>query len=79
MAFDNTNKGALFTAKERKTEKHPNMTGKVNINGKDYSLSAWSNLSKKGEKYLSLKVSDFKPNGQQKQDDDLPFQNHYDN
>ena len=73
MAYDNTNKGALFTAKERKTEKHPHMTGKVNINGKDYSLSAWSNLSKKGEKYLSLKVSDFKPNGQQKQDDDLPF------
>ena len=73
MAFDNTNKGALFTAKERKTEKHPNMTGKVNINGTDYSLSAWSNKSKKGEKYLSLKVSDFKPNGQQKQDDDLPF------
>jgi|TARA_R110000803_G_scaffold22142_2_gene55225 hypothetical protein len=73
MTYDNTNKGALFQAKERKTEKHPNMTGKVNIDGKDFSLSAWSNTSKKGEKYLALKVSEFKPNGQQKQEDDLPF------
>tara|TARA_R100001082_G_C4219388_1_gene98531 strand:+ start:354 stop:500 length:147 start_codon:yes stop_codon:yes gene_type:complete len=48
MAYDNTDKGALFTAKERKTEKHPHMTGKVNVKGKDYSLSAWSNVSKKG-------------------------------
>lgn len=73
MTYDNTNKGALFQAKERKTEKHPNMTGKVNIDGKDFSLSAWSNTSKKGEKYLALKVSEFKPNGQQKSEDDLPF------
>tara|TARA_R110002074_G_scaffold299362_2_gene470868 strand:+ start:189 stop:410 length:222 start_codon:yes stop_codon:yes gene_type:complete len=73
MTYDNTNKGALFTAKERKTDKHPHMTGKVNIDGKDFSLSAWSNTSKKGDKYLALKVSDFKPNGQKKQEDELPF------
>lgn len=72
MAFDNTNKGALFTAKERKTDKHPHMTGKINLDGKDYSLRAWSNLSKKGDKYLSLKVSEFQAN-QQKEDDGLPF------
>jgi len=72
MAFDNTNKGALFAAKERKTDKHPHMTGKINLDGKDYSLSAWSNQSKKGDKYLSLKVSEFQAN-QQKQDDELPF------
>jgi uncharacterized protein (DUF736 family) len=72
MAFDNTNKGALFTAKERKTDKHPHMTGKINLDGKDYSLSAWSNQSKKGDKYLSLKVSEFQAN-QQKEDDELPF------
>tara|TARA_A100000171_G_C2137811_1_gene151826 strand:+ start:3414 stop:3632 length:219 start_codon:yes stop_codon:yes gene_type:complete len=72
MAFDNTNKGALFAAKERKTDKHPHMTGKINLDGKDYSLSAWSNQSKKGDKYLSLKVSEFQAN-QQKEDDELPF------
>ena len=72
MAFDNTNKGALFTAKDRKTDNHPHMTGKINLDGKDYSLSAWSNQSKKGDKYLSLKVSEFQAN-QQKQDDELPF------
>lgn len=71
MAYDNTNKGALFAAKDRKTDNHPAMTGKINLNGKDYNLSAWSNTSKKGDKYLSLKVDDFKP--KQKEDDGLPF------
>jgi len=69
MTYDNTNKGALFTNNDRKTEKHPNMTGKININGKDYKLSAWSNTSKKGDKYLSIKVSDLK----QKEDNDVPW------
>ena len=72
MAYDNTNKGALFTAKERKTDKHPHMTGKINLDGKDYSLAAWSNESKKGDKYLALKVSEFQDN-KEKQDDGLPF------
>ncbi len=73
MAFDNTNKGALFTAKERKTDKHPHMTGKLNLNGKDYSLSAWSNQSKKGDKYLALKISEFQGRSSEQQDDGLPF------
>mgnify|MGYP003135683568 CR=1 FL=1 len=73
MAYDNKDKGALFTAKERKTEKHPHMTGKVNVKGKDYSLSAWSNVSKKGDKYLSLKVSEYDPSKGKQEDDGLPF------
>ena len=73
MAYDNTDKGALFQAKERPSEKHPSMTGKINIGGRDYSLSAWSNTSKKGDKYLSLKVSDFKPGGAKQESDELPF------
>ncbi len=72
MAYDNTNKGALFSNQDRKTEKHPHMTGKINLNGKDYNLSAWSNESKKGDKYLSLKVSEFQGKPKQ-QDDGLPF------
>lgn len=72
MAYDNTDKGALFKAKERKTEKHPHMTGKINIGGKDYSLAAWSAESKKGDKYLSLKVSEFQAGGK-KESDELPF------
>lgn len=72
MAFDNTNKGALFTQKDRESEKHPHMTGKINIDGTDYRLAAWSNVSKKGDKYLSLKVSEI-DSEKKEEDDGLPF------
>tara|TARA_R100001530_G_scaffold126726_1_gene95667 strand:+ start:3007 stop:3216 length:210 start_codon:yes stop_codon:yes gene_type:complete len=69
MTYDNTNKGALFNAKEVKTDKHPVMTGKLNVEGKDWHIAGWKAESKKGEKYLSLKVSE----PREKQDDGLPF------
>ena len=33
------------------------MTGVLNVGGTDYRVSAWSNKSKKGDSYLSLKIS----------------------
>jgi len=56
MAYDNTNTGALFKAKEQKTEKHPGYTGSINIDGKEYWLAGWLKESKQGEKYFSLSV-----------------------
>jgi len=53
--YDNTNRGGLWPS-EQKTEKHPNLKGKINVDGKDYYLSAWSKVDQKGEKYLSLAV-----------------------
>jgi hypothetical protein len=53
--YDNTNKGGLWPS-EQKTEKHPNLKGKINVDGKDYYLSAWSTTDKNGGKYLSLAV-----------------------
>lgn len=54
--YDNTNRGALFQS-EKKTEKHPDLKGPLNIEGTDYYVSAWSEVSKKdGKKYLSLSV-----------------------
>ena len=52
------------------------MTGVVDVEGKEYRVSAWSNTSKNGMKYLSLKVSE-KQDGQQmqsqKNDEEMPF------
>ena len=56
--YDNTNSGALFTNKNRKEEKHPNYTGKLNVNGKEYQLSGWIKETKTGEQFLSLKLSE---------------------
>ncbi len=54
--YDNTNRGALFAAKERKTDKHPNYTGSINVDGREYFLSAWLKEAKSGQKYMSLSV-----------------------
>lgn len=41
MTYDNTNRGAVWKAKERKTDKHPSHTGSINIEGIDYWLNGW--------------------------------------
>lgn len=53
--YDDTNRGGLWPA-EAKTEKHPTLKGKINVEGKDYYLSAWSKVDRNGGKYLSLSL-----------------------
>lgn len=62
--YDNTNRGALFTNKRREKDSHPTFTGRINVEGKDYWLSAWGKTSKAGEKFLSLSVQPAEGNGQ---------------
>lgn len=69
--YDNSNRGALFKAREKKGENSPDYTGKLNVGGKDYDLSAWIKTSKAGEKYMSLSVREplkttFRPRGYSK-------------
>jgi uncharacterized protein (DUF736 family) len=54
--YDNTNSGVLFANDKREKDTHPNMTGKINVDGVDYWLSAWTKTSKNGNKFLSLSV-----------------------
>jgi hypothetical protein len=54
--YDNTNSGALFANADRKTDKHPNALGTLNVEGREYWISAWTKVSKKGEKYQSLSI-----------------------
>jgi hypothetical protein len=54
MTYDNTNSGALFKNTRKETDSHPDLTGKINIEGKDYWLSAWSQESREGKKFLKL-------------------------
>ena len=63
--------GVLFPVEEKKSDKHPNLTGNVIIKGEKYYISAWTNTAKNGKKYISLKA-----NAEQKQqpkNDDIPF------
>jgi uncharacterized protein (DUF736 family) len=54
--YDNTNSGALFANADRKTDKHPNARGTLNVEGVEYWISAWTKTSKKGDKYQSLSI-----------------------
>ena len=78
MEYDNTNTGALFPVKERKTENHPNLTGNINIKGVDHWLNAWTKVSASGIKYISISIGE--PKQQQSQpvandgfEDSIPF------
>lgn len=56
MSYDNDNKGVLFHAKEKKTDKHPDYDGNITIDGVEYWLSGWKRTSAKGTQFLSLTV-----------------------
>jgi uncharacterized protein (DUF736 family) len=80
MSFDNTNTGVLFANAERKTDKHPNARGTINIEGVEYWLSAWTKTGKNGGKYQSLSVQRKEPKPEQAVasepepfNDDIPF------
>jgi len=62
MAYDNTNSGMMARNERRTTDKHPEFSGSINVEGVDYWLSAWVNEGKpggklEGKKYFSIKLS----------------------
>lgn len=54
--YDNTNRGVLFKNDQKEQESHPDYTGKIDVGGKEFYLSAWIKTSKKGQKFMSLSV-----------------------
>ena len=76
MNKDNTL--VLFKNDKKETDKHPDLRGQGQVNGKEYWLSAWKNVSQEGKGYikisLALKDSIKNPDGKQIDKDlDLPF------
>ena len=77
--YDDKNTGALFVNAQKKTDKHPDFNGVLNVEGKDYWLSGWKNkMSDKsrtpGMGYVGLKIKpkedSASPQGQQNQTHD---------
>lgn len=65
MSYDNTNRGALFKNDRKESDSHPDLSGNINIDGKEYWLSGWYKKTETGAfKVLSLSV---KPKEQRQQ------------
>lgn len=65
--YDNTNRGVLFENDRKETDNHPDYTGKLNVDGKEYWLSAWVKDGNKGEFFsLSVKPKDTPQQGAEK-------------
>ena len=56
MAYDNTNRGALFRNDKREADTDADYNGTVNIDGTEYWINGWLKTSKAGDKYISLSV-----------------------
>jgi hypothetical protein len=39
--YDNTNRGSIWTSDKKTTDKHPDFTGNLNVEGKEYWINAW--------------------------------------
>lgn len=55
--YDDTNKGVLFFEQDKKSDKHPDLTGKLNVEGKEYRVAAWVKQGRNGEFY-TLAISE---------------------
>lgn len=60
------NSGALFRNDRREKETHPQMKGSINVEGREYWLSAWTKKNEDGSfKLISLSVKPKEERNQQ--------------
>jgi hypothetical protein len=84
--YDNENRGSIWKNDKKETEKHPDFTGSLNVNGQEFWVSAWKRRPDQSDKApalsFSIKAKDGgngKPQGQdpkpnyQDDSDTIPF------
>ena len=55
--YDDTNRGVLFKNDRKEKETQPDYTGTLNVNSREFRISAWVRESKAGAKFMSLAVT----------------------
>ena len=86
MSYDNTNTGALYKNDKEGNAKRPDYRGKLNVEGREYWVSAWikENQGVTGGKFMSLSMEPKESQPQQSRPpvqperempdgDDIPF------
>jgi len=54
--FDNEKRGVLFRNNDKQTDRSPDYSGRITVEGVEYQLAGWLTESAKGLKYLSIKA-----------------------
>ena len=52
--YDNTNRGSIWKNEKKETEKHPDFTGSLNVEGKEFWISAWKRRPDQSDKAPAL-------------------------
>lgn len=85
--FDETNRGSIWKNEKKEKDTHPDFTGSLNVDGKDYWVSAWKRKEGASDRApalsFSVKRKDGKPAAEQQaprssgrrddMDDQIPF------
>lgn len=66
--YDNTDRGVLFRNDEKKSDRHPDYSGSLNVGGVEFFLDAWIKESQSGRKFMSLSVKAKQKQPEQRQD-----------
>jgi hypothetical protein len=71
--MEKTNRGAFRKNKQKEKDTHPDIKGQINVEGKDYWLSAWQRTGEDGIWYsVALTEKEAKPTTNV-EGDDIPF------
>jgi len=83
MGYDETNRGAIWKNEKKETEKHPDFTGSLDVEGVGYWVSAWKRKPGSSENApalsFSIKLKEARKAPKPEQavepdfDDDIPF------
>lgn len=84
--YDNTNRGSIWKNEKKTTDKHPDFTGSLNVDGVEFWVSAWKRKEGQSQKAPALsfqikpKDADEKPAPERRNkgsiadmDSDIPF------
>jgi hypothetical protein len=55
--YDNNNRGSIWKNDKKETEKHPDFTGSLNVNGQEFWVSAWKRRPDQSDKAPALSFS----------------------
>lgn len=58
--FDDRNRGSIWKNDRKESENHPDFTGNMNVDGRDYWVSAWKRKEGASDRAPALSFS-FKP------------------